>query len=61
MNYILMPLSLMAVIGLACLNIKIGFIVGDWTENTGFHFGFYMITVVGLFAAEISAAAYLLS
>ncbi|SCY69745.1 hypothetical protein SAMN05660666_02531 [Novosphingobium aromaticivorans] len=35
--------------------VKIGFIVADKTEGTGFDAGFYMLTVFGLIAMPIAA------
>ncbi len=61
MIFILIPFFVVAVIGLMCLNVKIGFIVSDWTEHTGFSAGFYMMTVFFLSAAEISFVSYLCS
>ncbi len=37
-------------IGYLCLVFKIGFMVGDATEHTGFDVGFYMITICSLLA-----------
>lgn len=56
--FIIAPLAVVLVMGLLCLNVWIGFKVGDLTEDTGFDAGFYMMTVVGLTAAEVSAAIY---
>lgn len=61
MIYFVIPLLFIAFIALMCLNIKIGFIVGYKTANTGFDAGWYMITVVGLTAFEISAVVYVLN
>lgn len=58
MEYFLIPLLVVLAIGLSSLNIKIGFVVGDLTKNTGFDYGFYMMTVLGLFSAEASAIIY---
>lgn len=46
-------------IGYLCLAVKIGFMVSEATEHTGFDAGFYMITVIGLTTLPL-AAAYLL-
>ncbi len=61
MWYFLIPLIVIAVVGLFCLNIKIGFIVGDLTRDTGFGVGFYMMTVVGLISIEASLVAFFCS
>jgi len=61
MEFILFPLAAIVVIALLCINVKIGFMVSDATENTGFNAGFYMITVIGLIAAEVSLIAYIAS
>jgi hypothetical protein len=61
MMYVLIPLAVVAVMGVMCLNVKVGFIVSDKTEDTGFGAGFYMMTVIGLMAAEISAVAFIYS
>jgi hypothetical protein len=37
------------------LCVKVGFIVADATEDSGFQFGFYMITVLSLIALPIAA------
>jgi len=36
--------------GYLCLCIKIGFTIGDLARNTGFDFGFYMMTVATMVA-----------
>lgn len=59
MMYFLIPLIAAAAIGLVCVDVKIGLIVSEMTEGTGFSAGFYMMTVIGLLAAEVSAALYL--
>jgi hypothetical protein len=61
MAWFLVPLAAVAVIGLLCANVKVGFIVSDATQNTGFDTGFYMMTVVGLTAAEITLVVWLLT
>lgn len=60
MIYFLAPIATIFVIALLCATFKVGFIVSDMTEGTGFNVGFYMITVCGLLAAEISLAAFLI-
>lgn len=54
MFYILIPVLVVLVVGLLAIDVKIGFIVAEATENTGFSFGFYIITVLGLIACQIS-------
>lgn len=50
-----------AVIGYVCLAVKAGFIVSDWTEDTGFDAGFYMMVVVGLIALPFAIAVAVFS
>lgn len=58
MNYLLIPIAAVIIIGVLCLNIKAGYIVAELTENTGFDAGFYMMTVVGLIALELSLIVF---
>lgn len=37
-----------------CLCIKAGLIVADWTEDSGFMAGFYLVTVVGLISSQLA-------
>ena len=52
--YFLIPVAIVLIVGLLCLNVKIGFIVADRTRGTGFEAGYYMITVFGLVGIEIA-------
>ena len=52
----IMALALAAA-GYVCGAIKVGFIVADATEKTGFGLGFYVMTVVGLIALPFAIAA----
>lgn len=61
MEYILIPFITVLIAGLFSLNLKLGFIVANLTEDTGFDIGFEAMTVFGLVAAEFSLAAYLLN
>lgn len=58
LNCILFPLAAVAVVGLVYLNVGIAF----WVEDRAPHprFGFFGMTFVGLLAAEVSLAAYLI-
>jgi len=47
--------AVIGVITYLCLCVKAGFIVSDLTEDTGFQFGFYMITGLSLIALPIAA------
>jgi hypothetical protein len=58
--FLAVPIAI-AVIGLLCLDVKIGFMVSEATENTGFDMGFYMMTVIGLIVAEVCAVVWLFS
>lgn len=59
MLFVIVPFAIVALVGLVCLNVKAGFIVGEATENTGFDAGFYLMTVLGLTAAEASLIIFL--
>lgn len=49
--------SVVAAVGYACLCIKAGLMVLIATERTGFNFGFYMMTVIGLLALPFAIFA----
>jgi hypothetical protein len=57
MSFLTIMAVVIGVIGYVCLAFKIGFMVSDATENTGFNAGFYAITVFGLLALPIAIAA----
>ena len=57
MTFLIIIGAVIAAIGYICLAVKIGFIVGDVTEKTGFDAGFYAMTVFGLLALPFAIAA----
>jgi bacteriorhodopsin len=45
-----------AIVFYICAAVRIGFWVGDLTENTGFAWGFYAVTVVTILAIPFAIA-----
>ena len=61
MIYFLIPLAIILAIFILCANFWIGYKVLDATAGTGFEIGFYMMTVLGLLAFEISATVFIVN
>lgn len=60
MSSLLIIPTAMLLAGYLCLSIKVGFIVADLTEDTGFDAGFYMMTVFGMLSAPVAIIATLM-
>lgn len=57
MTALLIIATVAFIIAYICMAIKVGFWVGDLTQNTGFDWGFYAITVVTILAIPFAIAA----
>ena len=57
MTALILIALVVAIIGYGCLAVKIGFWVGELTENTGFDAGFYMMTTCGILAIPFAIYA----
>jgi hypothetical protein len=61
MKFLAVMGTVLGAIGYLCLAFKIGSIVGEATEDTGFDYGFYLLTTVGLIALPLAIAAQVLT
>ena len=50
MTFLMILIIPALIAGYIVLSVKIGFMVGDATSGTGFDAGFYLMTVIGMFA-----------
>ena len=59
--FVILPLFFIGCITVICLDVWAALKVADMTLGSGFSFGFYMITVFGLIACQVSAFVYFMS
>ena len=57
MTALLIIATVAFIIAYICMAIRVGLWVGDLTQNTGFDWGFYAITVVTILAIPFAIAA----
>lgn len=50
MTFLMVIILPVLIAGYVVLSVKVGFMVGDATRNTGFDVGFYLMTVFGMMA-----------
>ena len=54
MTFLMILFIPVLITGYIALSVKIGFMVGDATINTGFDTGFYLMTVFGMLALPVA-------
>lgn len=54
MTFLMILIIPALIAGYIVLSVKIGFMVGDATINTGFDAGFYLMTVFGMLALPVA-------
>lgn len=59
--YVVGPLLVPVIAVVICLNFKAGFKIADATKHTKFSEGYYMVTVLTLFAIEGSVTAFIIN